>query len=172
VCSSDVCNRFQNKSEISATAFLARRGFARSLICRSFKLIVAEPAATAFEKNDALVVFEKLGDEQTAFGFKNLRSRRNGQNHVRAVCTVFIASGAGLPVFRVPMRLKSVAAKVAFIFVANENDVAAGSAVSAVGTAFRQIFFATEAEATVSAVSGAQVNFGFVDKHFFLTIKF
>ena len=112
-------------------------------------------------------MFEQFGDKQSAFGFKNLRSRRNGQNHVRAVCTVFIAPGAGLPVFRVPMRLKSVAAKIAFVFVANENDVAAGSAVAAVGTAFRQIFFATEAETTVSAVPGTQINFGFVDKHFF-----
>ena len=114
----------------------------------------------------ALAVFEELRDEQAAFRLEDLRSRGNGQEHVRAVAPVAVASRAGLAVFGVPVRLKGVAAQVALVFVADEHDVAAVPAVAAVGSALGQEFFAAEAQAAVPAVAGAQVNFRFVDEHF------
>ena len=54
---------------------------------------------------------------------------------------------------------------LARIFVAEQDDIAAATAVPAVGTAFRQILLATETQTAVSAVAGTQKNFRFIDKH-------
>ena len=162
----DVGDGFQHEGEVAASAFLAGRRLARRLVRRGLELIVPEAAASAFEQHDALAVFEELRDEQAAFRLEDLRSRGNGQEHVRAVAPVAVASRAGLAVFGVPVRLKGVAAQVALVFVADEHDVAAVPAVAAVGAALGQEFFAAEAQAAVPAVAGAQVNFRFVDEHF------
>ena len=47
----------------------------------------------------------------------------------------------------------------------NEIDPAAGPAVAAVRPAFRDIFFASEADATMTAVTGLNKNFRLIDKH-------
>jgi hypothetical protein len=47
----------------------------------------------------------------------------------------------------------------------SENDIPAVSAVTAVGTPSRNVFFPSEADATVAAIPGFNKYFDLIDKH-------
>ena len=49
----------------------------------------------------------------------------------------------------------------------SENDIPAVSAVTAVGTPSRNVFFPSEADATVAAIPGFNKYFDLIDKHKF-----
>ncbi len=53
----------------------------------------------------------------------------------------------------------------ALVRIGFEDDMGAVAAVAAVGSALGDVFFASEGDAPVSAVTGLHMDFGFVDEH-------
>ena len=107
----------------------------------------------------------EFGDEAVGALLEDLRARRHRQDEVPAIGTRALAALARGSVAGATMRLPAVGLQVAFVPVADQDDVAALAAVTAVGSALRDEFLATEADAAVAAVTGLQFNLGFVDKH-------
>ena len=161
----DVGDRLEHDAEIAFFARIARRRATRGLVDRALEVHVTEAALAARQEHHAFAVLGELGHEAMGALFEDLRARRHRQDQVGAVGTGALAAHAGGPVARATVRLPAISLQVAFVAVADEDDVAALAAVAAVGSALRDELLATEADAAVAAVTGLQYNLGFVDKH-------
>jgi len=140
-------------------------GWPTGLVHRALEVHVAQAALAAGEEHHAFAVFGQFGDEAVGALFEDLRAGGHRQDQVVAVGAGALAAHARGAVAGAAMRLPAVGLQVSFVTVADQDDVAALSAVAAVGTALRDEFPATEADAAVAAVAGLQYNLGFVDKH-------
>ena len=115
---------------------------------------------------DAFAMLGELGHETVGAFLEDLRARRHRQDQVAAIGTRALAALTRSAIAGATVRLPAVGLEIAFVTIADQDDVAALAAVTAVGSALRDEFLTTEADAAVAAVTGLQFNLGFVDKHF------
>ena len=127
------------------------------------KVAVAPAAATALGDDDRLAAGE-VRHHKTGVGFFQHRAARYADDKVVAV-------GAGLalgaPVFAVLGGVLALVAEVhqgGEVVVRHKDDIAAAAAVTAVGTARRDKFFAVEGHHTVAALAGAHRDGGGINK--------
>ncbi len=162
----DVGDRLEHDTEAAFFARVAGGGATGSLVDRTLEVHVAHAALAAGEEHDAFAVFGQFGHETIGALFEDLRARRHRQNQVAAIGTRALAALAWSAIAGATVRLPAISLQVAFVTVAEQDDVAALAAVTAVGSALRDEFLTTEADAAVAAVTGLQFYLGFVDKHF------
>ena len=162
----DVGDRLEHDAEATFFARVARSRAARGLVDRALEVHVAHTALAAGKEHDAFAVFGQLGHETIGAFLEDLRTRRHRQDQVAAIGTRALAALARSAIAGATVRLPAVGLQIAFVTVADQHDVAALAAVTAVGSALRDEFLTTEADAAVAAVTGLQFNLGFVDKHF------
>ena len=161
----DVGDRLEHDAEPAFFARVARGRATRGLVDRALEVHVAQTALAAGEKHDAFAVLGEFGHEAMGAFLEDLRTRRHRQDQIVAVGTRALAALAGRAIAGATVRLPAVSLQVAFVTVTDQDDVAALAAVTAVGSALRDEFLATEADAAVASVTGLQFNLGFVDKH-------
>ena len=126
---------------------------------------VAPTAVAAGAKDDALAVFDHLGDD----GAVGLIDHDGAQGHAEEGRFTFAAMAvfalAVLAALGFPVGLIFVVDEIIGVVVAHEDDVSAASAIAAVGAAPGLVFFAAEGHAAAPAVAGFHFNHALVDEH-------
>ena len=98
-------------------------------------------------------------------GIPDKCSGRNAYYHILGVCTVELASRAVAAGKRDKFALVAESKQSIAAGVNAENNVSAPSAVAAVRSAVRDVFFTSEGDGSVTAVSRLDVYFYSVNKH-------
>ena len=115
---------------------------------------VAFAAASALEQHDFLLVLSDFSHLRVVLGVKSHRAKRHVDINIVASCArelVFASRNAvaGIDMFGITQMEQSPE-----LGIAAHDDVAAATAVAAVGTAFRDVFLATEVQRTRTALAG------------------
>ena len=161
----DVGDGLQHDAEGAFFAGVTRGRAARSLIDRALEIHVAHAAFATGEKDDAFTVLGEFSHETVGALFEHLRARRHWQNQITTIRPSTLATHPRGTITSAAVRLPAVVLQVAFVTIADQDDVATLATVTAVGASLWDKFLTAEADAAVAAVSGLQYNLGFVDKH-------
>src|SRR5438876_9517995 len=128
-------------------------------------------ASTAPPMSDqyALARRGEISNRRAALIVKGKRADGHLQDHVLArmagaVGAFAVASAIGLEFAIVAVAQQCVVVRVGF-----QIDVAAMAAVTAGGTASRNVLLAAKSHAAVAAVAGLHENFGFINEHWNMT---
>jgi len=160
----DVGQKFQLQAKMPLFAGKSVLMFARSLMPRLGKVLIAAPAASAVCDQDALARVGEISDGRALF-VKHQRAYRNLQDHVLAG----VASAVGAFAVAAPLGLEfaivAVAQQRVVVWIGFQIDVAAVAAIAAGGTSAWNVFLAPEGHATVAAATGLHENFGFINEH-------
>ena len=123
------------------------------------------PAASAALDNDKAIAISHILDHKAGFRIADHSSGRYGDLQILTVFSHKLPCGAVGTVFRHELAAVLKVQKGVLALVGDENDVAALTAVSAVGTAVRDVFFPAEGHGTVAALTRLDVNIDLIDKH-------
>ncbi len=150
---------------------------------------VALPAAAAFAENELLAVVREVGDRRkgrsrrgegrvsfpgylnffrphpAAFILINNRSHRHFHHLRQRAAAVHLLPLPVSALFRLDDRLVEKVGEIVGVNVGAKNDVAAATAITAIGTAARHELLAAKTHAAASAVTGLGKNFYSIDKH-------
>jgi len=110
-------------------------------------------------------MFGEVGKDFTAGGIGNDGTRRNFQGDVFAISSMAAATHTALAVAGLELILESVGGEVVGIFIAQEDNGSAVSAVSAIRTSLGKVFFPAETDAAIPAISGYEGQMSIVNKH-------
>src|SRR5206468_1705619 len=106
----------------------------------------------------------QIGD-QLAVGVEHLRADRNAHLHRLAGRAVLERAMAGIAASGLEPAATAEGGEISQVGIGNEDDVAAGAAVSSVGAAFRHMLLPPEVQAAVAAATRLNVDAGAVVKH-------
>src|SRR5437588_12944413 len=139
--------------------------FARGLVPRLGKVLIAASTASTVGNQDALARTGEIGDSRTALVVEHQCADGNFEDHIltgmaRAVGTLSVPSPIGLE-----FAIVAVAQQGIVVGIGLEIDAPTMAAITAGGTAARHVFFASEGHATVAAVAGLHEYFGFIHEH-------
>ena len=159
-----VGDQLQPKNDIALLAILAGIGAARRAIGRGGEMQIAETAIAALADDDALADLSEIGDQGLAIHFEDLGALGHFQHGVGATAAMTVLAHAMSAGLGLEMLLVTKVDQRVQAFDAFSHDIAAASAVAAVGTAELDEFLTPERHATGAAVAGAHVNLGLVEK--------
>ena len=125
------------------------------------KVLVAPAAAAAAAADKGLVIGHIL-DDLARFCIADQRARRHQDHHVLGGGTVKFLAAAVAAVFGHEFAVVAEKEQRGGAGIDLEDDVTAVAAVTAGGAAPGNVFLAVEGYGTVAAVTGLDVNFGFV----------
>ena len=111
------------------------------------------PAAFTAAAENEIISLRHIDDNFAAFGILNHSSGWNGKDNILAVCAVELIRHTVTAVFGDELMTVFVFSKRGISVFYAENDVSAVSAVTAVGTAVRNVFFSVKADCAVTAVA-------------------
>jgi hypothetical protein len=114
---------------------------------------------------NALARASKIRDGRATRFLENQRSLGNAQDHVLPRVAGAIRAFTVPTAIRLEFAIVAIAKKRIVVDVGFQIDAAAMAAITAGGAAARHVFFATERDATVTAVSGLHQYFGFINEH-------
>ena len=139
--------------------------FAGSLVPGLGEMLIAAPAASSVDDQDALAGRGEIGERFSGLIVEDQRADRNLQDHfvagvAGAVGAFAVAAAVGFEFAVVAVAQQSVVVGIGF-----EIDAAAVASIAAGGAAAGHEFFATKRDAAVAAATGFYVDFGFVDEH-------
>ena len=160
----DIRQHLEFQRDLALLALCAALGKAGDLSRRRGEMPVAPAAAPAFAEDEVLVGGHIL-DDFAALGVAHQRSWRHGNHRVLARGAVHLARLAVSAVFGDEFALVAEGKQGVGALVDAQDDVAAPAAVTAVGSARGDIFFAAEGDGAVSAVSRLDIDFYMIDKH-------
>ena len=129
------------------------------------------PAALAALGDHMRLLVGDVGEDSAGLFFLDDRAERHLDDEVLGVLAVAPAAAS---VFAALGDVFSFVAEVrqrGEIGVGNKDDVAALSAVAAVGTSCRHILFAVERHGAVAAVTGFYMNIRFIYKHSYFSLS-
>ena len=126
---------------------------------------VTESAASALGDDGLLSVLLEVDHEVSVFGVEDECADGDDDDGGGAVFAVHFSSASVAAVAGLPDGLEAERDEALLAAVGAEDDVAAASAVAAVGAAHGDIFLAAHAGAAAAAVAGLDVNFSSVCKH-------
>ena len=125
---------------------------------------IAKAAIAAAQQHRALTRRRKIGEQRLAVLFVYLRADRHFENDVRAVGAMAVFAHAGPAVLSHEMLLIAVVDQRVKTFDGFRDNIAAFAAVAAIRSAELDKLFAAKRHAAVTAVAGANIDFGFVEK--------
>ncbi len=143
-----------------ARPMLGRRAVGRGLVRR-----IPTPAIAAFQEHDSLADFGQVKQQRALFIVReHLRANRQLDDKVFAISAVPVTPHAlnaalCLEMLGIAEVDQGIEASDGF-----KNDVAALAAIAAIGTAILDIFLAPETDRPRPARTGANENFGLVEK--------
>ena len=143
--------------------------FARGLVPRLGKVLIAASTASTMCDQYALTRGGKIGDGGAALIVKGKRADGHLQDHVLARMAGAVGAFAVASAIGLEFAIVTVSQQRVVVWVGFKINVAAMAAVTARGTAARNIFLATEGHATIAAVAGLHENFGFINEHWNMT---
>src|SRR5436853_1414433 len=161
----DIGEEFQLKAKMPLLAGKSIFMFARGLVPRLGKVLIAASTAPSMGDQYALARRGEISNRRAALIVKGKRADGHLQDHVLArmagaVGAFAVASAIGLEFAIVTVSQQRVVVCVGF-----QIDGSAMAASTDTGTAARNIFLATEGHATIAAVAGLHENFGFINEH-------
>src|SRR5512139_323032 len=127
-------------------------------------MCVAETAVAAVRDGHALSYLREVGEQGLAVLLVNLRADRYFQHHVLAIGAGAVLAHTVAAALRLEMLLITVVDQCVEAGHRLYNDVAAITAIAAVGAAEFDELLAPERHAAVSARAGRDVNLGFVEE--------
>src|ERR1700747_2342235 len=138
--------------------------FARSLVPRLGKMLIAASAASAVGDQNALACRGEISDRR-ALLVKHQCADRNLQNHVlagmaRAGGPFAVAATIGLE-----FAIVAVAQQRIVVWIGFQINVSAMAPVAAGGPTARNIFFATKGHTAIAAIAGFHEYFCFINEH-------
>ena len=111
----------------------------------------------------------EISNRRTALIVKGKRADGHLQDHVLARMAGAVGAFAVASAIGLEFAIVTVSQQRVVVWVGFKINVAAMAAVTARGTAARNIFLATEGHATIAAVAGLHENFGFINEHWNMT---
>src|SRR5688572_7203329 len=126
---------------------------------------VAAPALAGARDDDALVRLVEVGQQHVLVGVVDQRARRDGNDQVLTALAEFLLAHAGLAARGAPVVLAGEVEQRVLVDVGHEHDRPAVATVTPVGPALGHVLLAPERHAAVAAVTGLDVNRGFIDEH-------
>ncbi|OIQ65768.1 hypothetical protein GALL_526700 [mine drainage metagenome] len=130
----------------------------------TFVAQIAKTAITAFGNGDHFTGFKQLKQHLTGFGIGNDGAHRHLQGNVFASRAKHIRAHAMLATLRVVAARKPVIHQRIEVGVGNGKHVTTATTIPAIGTTKLLVFFMPKRNAAGSAVSGRNVNVGFVNE--------
>ena len=165
-----VCQQFQFQLYFKTLPGGAAFGKAGRLTGGSGKMAVAPAAATAFGNHKGFFP-RNVCQQSTAFHIFDQRAVGNQNYQILTVFAKALTGRAVLSVFGSVFPLVAKIRQSRQIGVGFEHNVAAFTAVAAIGTACRYIFFAAKRNAAVAAVACFDFDFCHINKHIHLPPK-
>jgi hypothetical protein len=161
---SDVGQQLELQIEPALFAGQAVFGEARHAPGRGHKAGVAAAAFVAARHDDALTFDCEVG-EQRAVAVADLGADRHLYDGRHAGLAVTLLAHPVTAALALEMHLVAKVGEVAELARGDHHDVAAGTAVAAVGAAPRHVLFAPETDGARSAVAAAHVDGGVIAQH-------
>src|SRR5437667_4571242 len=161
----DIGEQFQLQAKMPLLAGKSIFMFARGLVPRLGKMLIAASTAPPMGDQYALAGRSKIGDGGAALIVKGKRADGHLQDHVLARMAGAVGAFAVASAIGLEFTIVTVSQQRVVVWVGFKINVAAMAAVTAGGTASRNIFFAPESDAAVAAVAGLHENFGFINEH-------
>src|SRR5262245_2489096 len=159
-----VSDQLQAQPDRALLARLARIGVARRAVGRGLEVRVAEAAVAAFGEHRALAHLGEIGEQRLTVLLVDLGADRNLHHNVGAVRAMAILAHAATAVLGGVVLLIAVVDQRVEALDGERHHVATLAAVAAVGPAELDEFLAPERHAAVPAVTGADVDLGFVEE--------
>ena len=125
---------------------------------------VAQAASAAFGEQYLFAIMRKVGDDLTTIDVGDDGSYRHVQNDVVGAFAVTVRAAPGLAVLGAMHTREAVIHQRVDVAVGNRKHAATASAVTAIRSAFFDVFLVTKAGRTVAAVTRYDFNFRFVDE--------
>jgi hypothetical protein len=126
-------------------------------------VLVAATAGASLRRDDAGIGTGEVGDQLVAG--EHLRPDGEPEHRILAVRAVRKTTAAAAAVPRAKLLVRAEAREVAPPRIRDEDDVAAVTAVTAVGAAARNVLLAAEVDGAVAPASGDNRQSGSVVKH-------
>ena len=148
---------------IPALAALADGSFKGILIRRTLKARITQSPFPATEQDDAFALFRNL-ILLACLPDARERANRHLQKGIRAICAVLQFILPGPAVLRMKFFLIAIVGECRYIAHANQDDIAALSAVAARGSAARGLLGTQPADNTVAALPRLRMYLRFINK--------
>ena len=133
-------------------------------IGRGGKIGIAKTAIAAFGQTKPLSDLGHIGEQAFPVLVKHLRAARDFQDHIGTIGARAVAAHAMHTRFGFEMLLITIIDQRIQPFDTFHPDIAAASAVAAIGSAEFDKFFTAKRHAACAAISGADIDFGFIKK--------
>ena len=137
---------------------------ARGAVDRAFESHIAETAVAAFGDHDDLAGCQQLVQHIVGFGVNHHGADRHFQNDVVTGRAEHVRTHTVFAPFSFVAARKTVVNERIQTGIGHGIYIAAATAVTAVGAAEFFVFFVPERDAAIPAVTGDDVNKGFVNK--------
>ncbi len=160
---------FNSKISVALFPLATGGGLARSAIRGRFEPRVPFAAASAAPGDNLIAGDGQVLEHVAGPGIDDDRAGRDANYQVGGIVAVAIGAGATLARLGVPMVALRKLSQTVDPRRGHEDHAAAVAAVTAVGSAAGDVFFATKAGAAVAAASGADINLNSIDEHEELT---
>ena len=131
----------------------------------SRKVLIATAASSSTSHHEAIAGVREIVEQFTCIVIVDDGSHGNRSFGGRSFAPAAIAAFAVTPALARVLRIKPEMKQRVVVLARHQHDVTAASAVTAAGTAARDILLAPEGHAAVAAVAGFDGNINFVYKH-------
>src|SRR5438552_17080219 len=161
----NIGEKFQFQAKIALFAWESVFVFARGLVPRLGKVLIAASTAPSMGDQYALARRGEISNRRTALIVKGKRADGHLQDHVLARMAGAVGAFAVASAIGLEFAIVTVSQQRVVVWVGFKINVSAMAAITARGTASRNIFFAAKSDAAVAAVPGLHENFGFINEH-------
>ncbi len=149
-----VADHLEAQVELGRLAVLTDLRSARRLADRGREATIASPAATAPRDHDARPRVREIRDRQLAARVVDLGAERHVHDRVTAAPARLAASFAVHAALTPQVALEAERREIAHVGIGEQHDIAAVSAIAAVGPALGHELLAPEGDAAVAAPAG------------------
>ncbi len=160
----DVGQHLQFQVQREALAFLAHGLLPRRTVGAGLEVDVAQAAAAAAGEQDLLAVLVEVGDQLAGFVVGDDGADREAQRDVLAALAIAFLAAAVLAALGAEAAGVAVVDQGVEVAVGHAIHAAAAAAVAAAGAALGNELLAAEGGHAIAAVTGKDVDAGFVEK--------
>lgn len=137
---------------------------ARRLVVGRREMLIAASAAPRFRGHPFLIRINQI-DENFAVFSGDGRALWHAQNNIFGVAARALISAAVIAAFRNILRTRFYIEQCIDLRVNLQKDMTTTTAVAAVWSAQRNIFFTAKTDAAIAAVASLNINFYIINKH-------
>src|SRR6266487_6489108 len=165
----DVGDQLEDELEASLFAFFSWLPFARRLMRRRRKVLIAAPAAATLRDEQRLALLNQLAEDFPRLGVADFGSRGDWQEHIVGRFAGHVLSLPVLPAFGPPVRVVAIIEEGGEIRVCPYEDASSNSAIPTIRTTLRHKLLTTERAGPGAAGAGADLHDDSIYEHRCLT---